>query len=490
MIMKPVALAAEDREFLRLVERSAFGNPFSREREGLEREIIFSAHTDRPGAGDAPRVVRERLERFAGLCYARLSDFGESEQSSARAAFLYDAFHRVIQPFDALIEGHAQGVTSRGRITFADEAIAGLQSRGFSPEESAHFLAIFYQLRRAYYFIARGLVGGSAVMQALRMRLWANVFTHDMVLYTRRLWSRMEDFSTLLLGATGSGKGACAAAIGRSGYIPYNAVNGDFADNFQRCFTSINLSQYSGALIESELFGHKKGAFTGALQSSDGLFDRCSPYGGIFLDEIGELSPALQIKLLTVLQDRVFSPVGSRETHRFEGRVIAATNRRLSDLRGQGGFREDFYYRLCSDVISVPGLAERLREDPDELIVLVSHVVRRLCGVHSGDIAPRVLEALGESTGSDYGWPGNVRELEQAVRRILLTGSYASLPSETGDVDEAWLGLDAEGVLARYCSKLYDRLGSYEAAGRRAGLDRRTVKKYVTSWAQAQQGEG
>ena len=111
---------------------------------------------------------------------------------------------------------------------------------------------------------------------------------------------------------------------------------------------SINLSQFPETLIESELFGHKKGAFTGAVKNHTGVFGRCSPYGAILLDEIGETSTQLQIKLLEVLQNRVFSPVGSHEKSRFEGRVIAATNRAFEEIQEKKIFRDDFYYSLWS----------------------------------------------------------------------------------------------------------------------------------------------
>ena len=111
----------------------------------------------------------------------------------------------------------------------------------------------------------------------------------------------MEDFSTIILGKTGTGKGMAAAAIGRSGHIPFNEKKGCFSDSFARTFLSINLSQYSEHLIESELFGHSKGAFTGAIGDHLGVFSRCSPHGAILLDEIGEISTTIQIKLLNLL---------------------------------------------------------------------------------------------------------------------------------------------------------------------------------------------
>src|SRR5256885_693597 len=130
-----------------------------------------------------------------------------------------------------------------------------------------------------------------------------------------------------------------------------------FAANFAESFIAINLSQYPETLIESELFGHRKGAFTGAIDHHAGVFERCSAYGALFLDEIGEVSIPVQIKLLQVLQERTFTALGGHEKRRFSGRVIAATNRRLDELRRDGRFRDDFFFRLCSDVIEVPTLA-------------------------------------------------------------------------------------------------------------------------------------
>src|SRR5262249_1354066 len=143
-----------------------------------------------------------------------------------------------------------------------------------------------------------------------------------------------------------------------------------------------------------------------------------------FLDEIGEVAAPIQIKLLQVLQERTFSPVGGHEKLRFRGRVIAATNQPLDLLRGNKLFRDDFFYRLSSDVITVPTLRQRLQESPAELEFLVRHLVTRLLGDSAADMTALVLEGLARGVGRDYSWPGNVRELEQAVRRILLTNQY------------------------------------------------------------------
>ena len=239
----------------------------------------------------------------------------------------------------------------------------------------------------------------------------------------------------------------------------------------------VNLSQYPASLIESALFGHVEGAFTGAIQDHDGVLARCMPHGVLFIDEIGEVAEHVQVKLLNVLQDRVYAPVGGHTPRRFEGRVVAATNRSMSMLRGPEGLRDDFYYRLCSDVVEVPTLCECLAEDPDELTRLVRTVLERVLGERAAAASlGRVAEVIRDDLGEGYMWPGNVRELEQAVRQVVLTGRVRARP--VGAEADA-RGASLEEIIARACSERYARLGSYEAAAESLGVDRRTVSKYV-----------
>jgi DNA-binding NtrC family response regulator len=483
-----VRLNSEDRGFFRLVNQAAFSNPFGPEREELDRRI---AGVSGKLAQDelVNRAVKRVLERVAGLereGQADLRLFSPEEGQLVQSALLFDVYYRFIDAFDRLILQQIEAGDVPCPVPFAGEVLSLLRRRGFSAEEGRRFFAFFYQMRRAFFFIHHSLAGQSPSMGRLRCHLWNNVFTSDIRWYERFLWSRMEDFSTMILGETGSGKGAAAAAIGRSGFIPYDEKKGCFSESFTRNFIGLNLSQFPEALIESELFGHKKGAFTGAVEDHSGVFARCTPHGAIFLDEIGEVSVPVQVKLLQVLQERTFSPVGSREKRRFSGRVIAATNRSLDALRQQGTFRDDFFYRLCSDIVTVPPLRQRLKEDPAELDILLEHVVRRTLGESAPDLAASIREILERDLGRDYSWPGNVRELEQAVRRILLTREYrgeaASAPSDPAaslhrGIDNE--SLDAQGLLAAYCIVLHQCHGTYEAVARRTGLDRRTVKKYI-----------
>jgi DNA-binding NtrC family response regulator len=481
-----------------MVAGAAFSNPFSDERVELDLKII-GRPVRRAGAARIEKMMETVAGRVAQLEAAGLGDlrrFAGEDRELVEAAFLFDAFHQWIDLFDRLILDQIKAGDDPLPAHFAASARALMTRRGFSAEAFRHYFAMFYQLRRAFYFIDRGLVGHSPCMKTLRERLWNNVFTHDIRWYERGLWERMEDFSTLLLGETGAGKGAAATAIGRSGYIPFNLEKECFLESFTRSFVSINLSQYSPTLLESELFGHRKGAFTGAMDRHEGVLGRCSPHGAIFLDEIGEVAIPIQIKLLQVLQERVFSPVGSHEKLRFHGRVIAATNKSLDELRRQGRFRDDFFYRLCSDVITVPSLRQRLEEEPGELSELLRNVIQRILGQESESLAAEILRVFGASLGDRYPWPGNVRELEQAVRRILLTKQYAgdSVPAAKADERTRLAArieagsLDAEELLSAYCGLLYRQHGTYEEVARRARLDRRTVKKYILNRSANEQG--
>jgi DNA-binding NtrC family response regulator len=479
----------EDWPFFEAVARAAFANPFGKTRDDLDVLI----------AGTGPGVSGEELinaviarieERIAGMRRVGKADLrrhGEGRRQVLKWVFLFSVFHRHAGNFDRLIQLQLKNGGTPCRVAFAEAALNDLRGFGFGEEEALRFFALFYQLRRAYYFIRNGLVGNSASMRALRKHLWDCVFTHDVRWFESRLWDRMEDFSVLLLGETGTGKGSAAAAIGRSGFIPFDPVRNCFSESFTRNFVAINLSQFSEGLLESELFGHKKGAFTGAMDNHDGLFNRCLPHGVIFLDEIGDIGIPVQIKLLQVLQERVFSPVGSHEAKRFSGRVVAATNRPLDELRADGKFRDDLYYRLCTEVITVPPLRKRLQEDPEEMDNLLASILSRLAGGASDRERQIIKKILKRDVGDDYAWPGNVRELEQAVKRIILTGRYQGMKVENKNrsaEDCLSIGikdgtLTAEELMTRYCTALYRRFGTYEEVSRITRLDRRTVKKYI-----------
>ena len=210
-----------------------------------------------------------------------------------------------------------------------------------------------------------------------------------------------QDVNVLILGESGTGKELVARAI-----FQHSARS-------KAKFLAVNCAAIPDSLLESELFGHERGAFTGADRRRIGKFEQC--HGGtLFLDEIGELPLPTQAKLLRVLQERTLQPVGGQKTIQADVRIIAATNRDLKKSVDAGLFRADLYYRLAAFVIEIPPLRER----PGDLQLLVEHLVARLnrklrTAIH--DVHPSTMELL-----HDYEWPGNVRELENTLSTMML----------------------------------------------------------------------
>jgi DNA-binding NtrC family response regulator len=166
--------------------------------------------------------------------------------------------------------------------------------------------------------------------------------------------------------------------------------------------------------------------------------------------------------------------------------VLPPPDRHLAALRGPDGFRDDFYYRLCSDTITIPPLRQSLREDARELDALLGHIMMRVAGEAAPALLPIVRDGLRDLVRKRYEWSGNVRELEQAVRRILLTRNYSTEPAATAPDRAAQLAaavpagtLDADALLSGYCALIYERCGNLEEVARRTNLDRRTVKRYL-----------
>jgi two-component system, NtrC family, response regulator HydG len=488
------SLGPEDREFFVRISEAFFMNPFSDELVVITRLIpnyTPEKYPEEHFLWTLGPILKERIARLGQRGLTRIQQFSEADRRFVENAFLLENYLRFVPEIDQLIQKQVSAGGTTIDVPFREEAIALFHTYGFSDQDSLRYFALYFQLRRAYHLINTSLVGDCPSMKNLRFALWNNVFTYDLRTYGDHLLTRMEDFSTLILGETGTGKGAAAAAIGRSGFIPFDSKKGCFPQSFMEMSISVNLSQFPESLIESELFGHRKGAFTGAVDNHEGLFELCGSYGSLFLDEIGDLPISVQIKLLQVLQERVFSPVGSHILKRFKGRVIAATNRSIEDLRKEGRFRDDFFYRLCSDVILVPTLRQRISESSKELEQLVKSLIKRITGEESESLTGMILETLHRDLPSAYPWPGNVRELEQALRRILLNRHYkGDLLAMEPDLEENFVQkiqmgkIEAKELLSEYCNFLYQRFQNYEEVARRTQLDRRTVKKYITNASQ------
>jgi formate hydrogenlyase transcriptional activator len=218
------------------------------------------------------------------------------------------------------------------------------------------------------------------------------------------------DSTVLILGETGTGKELIAHATH------------DLSPRCRRPFVKLNCAAIPFDLLESELFGHEKGAFTGAVTQKLGRFEMADT-GTLFLDEIGDIPLALQPKLLRVLQEREFERLGSGRTHQIDVRLIAATHRDLTEMVGRSEFRSDLYYRLNVFPVQVPPLRERREDIP----LLVSHFVEvfaRRMAKPIRHIPPETLEAF-----TSYSWPGNVRELQNLIERAVIRSNDGVFPN-------------------------------------------------------------
>ena len=470
--------------FLRRVAASIYANPFTPARHEADCRLTGLAKDTDPDfvLQKAIQMVNSRVKAMTGAGRAHLSACDPGDRPALANLFLFFLFHKYLPFFDLHIRKQNQ-TTQSLPLDFGRDLEKEMAAFGFSPKETGQYIALFFQMRRAFFFIHTSLIGNSPCMEKLRARLWNTLFTYDIREYAQNLIDKLEDFSTLMVGKTGTGKGLAAAAIGRSGFIPYDDKTHCFTPSFTRAFLAINLCQYPEQLIESELFGHARGAFTGAVAEHQGIFTRSSRQGAVFLDEIGEVSIQTQIKLLRILQERTFNPVGSHTSLRFKGRLIGATNQDLGMMIAEGKFREDFYFRLCTDTISLPSLKKRIDQYPQELDLLANHLVSKIAGTGTKKLQDRVRTVLQRPENRDYDWPGNVRELEQVVRRIILHGS-CRLQGQREQQDDTGRSIFAQQpTVARltsyYCRLLYEKHNNYQAIARITGLDRRTVKKYV-----------
>ena len=229
----------------------------------------------------------------------------------------------------------------------------------------------------------------------------------------QRLLDRIRGSSATILitGENGTGKELVARAVHRG------------SKRSGKRFVATNCSAFNDNLLESELFGHRRGSFTGAVNDKPGLFE-VADGGTFFLDEVGDMSPTLQVKLLRVLQESTFMPVGGTDPKRVDVRIIAATNRDLSAMVKQGTFREDLYYRLHVVALRVPALRDR----KDDIPLLISHFMNAL-GDRDGRQKSLSETALDRLMGHD--WPGNVRELENEIERLwVLSGDDDTIGEE------------------------------------------------------------
>jgi hypothetical protein len=469
-------------------ERAALGGDF------VEGEPVWSLPVDQP---EQPRAnvwrIVERLEPLGEQMRGRLR--ARPTVSLEDLALYEDAIlHLLYQRYYSRFHEAEFGDRPRsGAWRFYQDFLVdwryfyGLDGVAFTQHDPCHAFACFRQIQRAFEQIFRDIIGGSLPAARLRASVWQSIFTHDMRRYRRTLYQRMGDFATLITGPSGTGKELAARAIAQSRYVPFDDRRLAFADDDAVSFFPMNISALSPTLVESELFGHRRGSFTGAIADRKGWLETCPALGSVFLDELGDLDPAIQVKLLRVIETRSFHPVGDTASRQFQGKLIAATNRDLATDIRKGRFREDLYYRLCSDQIATPALAEQVGGSRHVLQELVVYLSRKVAGPEAEELTREVMAWIDENLEPEYPWPGNYRELEQCIKNVLIRRDYrpsracAEDPVDRLARDFRTGRLTAEELLSRYCALVYRQTGSYEETARRLRLDRRTVKSKVVA---------
>ncbi len=503
--------------FVRAVSQLNYANPFLQQRLDLERAALgqdfvtelhpfwsFAANETKSRRANVLRIA-QRVAPIAKTIRAKLL---AGEPATDEELEWYDDLALYILFYELFDDWGQLSPPSFKDITVCQEEVWKRFAKAFeywlglpglqlpSSAQVLHLFALFNQIYRAFYNIFECVIGQSLPAANLRAQIWQSIFTHDLRRYRRSLYRTMHHVTTLVIGPSGSGKELVAQAIGMSRYIPFDPKSRRFATQPAESYFAINISAFSTSVIESELFGHAKGAFTDASSTRAGWLDACGEHGSLLLDEIGELEPTTQVKLLRVLQNRQYQRLGETKIREFQGKIIAATNRNLGFEIEQRTFREDLYYRLCADVIETPTLFSQLQDNPAVLANIVAYIAKRIAPDEQTTLTSEVVEWLQRHMPSGYQWPGNIRELEQCVRNIMIRDHYAPSPSaaiasgeaKNSRVDSESLelakdihsiSLTADELLQRYCRIAYRQTKSFEKAAKLLQLDRRTVRAKV-----------
>jgi DNA-binding NtrC family response regulator len=394
---------------------------------------------------DGMAVLEEIQARAPGFTVIMMTAYGAIEV--AVEALRKGAYDFITKPFDhdELIH-HLRNALERGRL---------LQEN----------IVLKEQVNATETF--QGLVGASSVMQGI-------YDTIDML--------SKADLTVLITGASGTGKNLAAQALH------------DLSARKNGPFVRVSCPTVPENILESELFGYAKGAFTHASSDHKGLFEAANG-GTIFLDEIGDIAPSIQTKLLQVLENNEFKPLGRNRTVQVDVRVVAATNRDLKAKMALGEFREDLYYRLCVVELPMPALTER----QEDLPLLVDHFLDRYCGQYGREkkrLAPDVMPQL-----MAHEWKGNVRELENVVKRavVMSTGTAITMSDLGWKAGTCVAGLETDdlttipyreakaSVLAqfstRYLKKALEKYGgNVTQAARASGLERQSFQQIMRKY--------
>ena len=264
------------------------------------------------------------------------------------------------------------------------------------------------------------------------------------------------DVSVMLLGASGTGKELLARGVH------------DSSARREGAFVAINCAAIPESLLESELFGHERGAFTGAVKTTEGKIE-IADGGTLFLDEVGDIPLPLQVKLLRFLQERTIERIGGRKPISVDTRIVCATHQNLEAMIGAGTFREDLFYRLAEIVVKIPALAER----PGDSVLLAKHFLARFAREMNPRVKSFAPDALAAIDG--WGWPGNVRELENRVKRAVIMAEAKLVSAEDLDLSDG-KGADDDMLNIKAAREQADRRMIRQALGRSEGNISNTAK--------------
>ncbi len=394
-------------------------------REHVDLVLLDNRLPDRRGL----EILLDMKRDFPKLCVIIMTAFGTTE--TAIEAMRRGAFDYILKPFelDEILELVAKGLEAHHLMSRA----VAIPSLSEFPEESDRIIGKSRVMQEVYKMI--GQVAGN-------------------------------DVTVLIRGESGTGKELVARAI-------YH-----YSRRKDRPFLAINCAAIPETLLESELFGHEKGAFTGATKRRIGKFEQCDR-GTILLDEIGDMSLATQAKILRVLQEGEFERVGGNETIKVDVRVLTSTNRNLEDLIHQGRFRADLYYRLKIMSVTLPPLRER-KEDIRELTEYFFHLFSRQLNVKVSHMDPALFEKL-----ASFHWPGNVRELANTVKRSLILCKGNILTEEDiafdveGELPPFVNEVEMEKVLGKMLDPLFSDIGRLWAKGLHPNLLEKVEKLLI-----------
>lgn len=492
-------LSRTEQHFFEAVHQVCYANPFTDTLAEAEQKALGSAFVETPAVWSLdirdPFRQRENSWRLAEKTTLKIEAFRlrllTEHDATPHELELYEAasFLTLYYRYYAAISDAVFGPKpTRNRWAFYRDfardfdhffAIPNTLPGGYS---AVKVFALFVQIVRSFLHIFENVLGSGKPAGRLRAAIWQSLFTHDLRRYGRHLSERMGEFATLITGPSGTGKEVVARTIATCRYQPFDDKTLSFPHEAEALFLPINIAALTPTLVESELFGHRRGAFTGAMGDRKGYLEACPALGGVFLDELGEMSLEVQVKLLRVIESRQFTPVGDTTSKRFAGKLLAATNRNLSQAIAEGRFREDLYFRLCSDILETPSLRSQLEESPQVLEELVRYMAFR----SGGDETFTQFAIDWVSTHlKHYAWPGNYRELEQCVRNLLIRGEYRPPNLEAKTTQPQWLSaanqgqLTADDLLTHYCRHVHQQTGTYEATAAILGIDRRTVRARI-----------